>query len=140
MIASVTNLYWSEATRLFLHVVAACVWLGGQIVLAGLVPVVRRESRETLPSIARAFARIAWPAYAVLVATGIWNLWSLDTSNASTSYLSVVFFKVVVVAVAGVATVAHSNTQKVWVRAVGGSLSLVMSLIALYLGVLLTLA
>lgn len=140
MSGTATTLEWWEGLRLTLHVIAACVWVGGQFALAGLVPVLRTHSRETLPLVARAFAKIAWPAYVVLIATGVWNLWSIDTADASASYLLVVFLKVVFVAVAGLATLAHSTTQKVWVRAFGGALSMVASIVSVYFGVLLTLA
>ena len=46
----------SETWRLFLHVVAASVWVGGQIVLAGIVPVVRTGNRELLSLVAQQFA------------------------------------------------------------------------------------
>ncbi len=53
-----------DAFRLFLHVLAASVWVGGQIVLAGLVPTVRGFGEDATRQVARAFNRIAWPAYA----------------------------------------------------------------------------
>jgi putative copper export protein len=60
--------------RLFVHVLAATVWVGGQIAVAGLVPVLRGISTDAPRLAARRFAVVAWPAFAVLVATGIWNL------------------------------------------------------------------
>ena len=50
--------------RLSLHVLAACVWVGGQIVMLGLLPDVRRlggEAQEVLP-LAEAVARLATEA------------------------------------------------------------------------------
>ena len=55
----------TESVRLFLHVVAASVWVGGQIVLAGLVPQLRRSHPEAVTAIANGFGKIAWPAYVV---------------------------------------------------------------------------
>lgn len=140
MIAVVDSVKWLEGLRLSLHVLAACVWVGGQIVLAGLVPTVRAQSRDALPHVARAFARLAWPAFTVLIITGVWNIWTYDLDNASTSLLAVVFLKICLVAIAGIATAAHSNTTRVSVRAIGGALALVSSVAALYLGVVLTLS
>jgi len=57
--------------RLFLHILAASVWVGGQIALAGVVPSVRKVAPEATKAVARAFARVAWPAFAVVVLTGI---------------------------------------------------------------------
>ena len=60
--------------RLFLHVLAATVWVGGQVALAGLVPVVRRVGGvETARAVARRFQLIAWPAFGVLVALATWR-------------------------------------------------------------------
>ncbi len=58
---------------LYLHLLAATVWVGGLIVVAGLVPAVRRvtDDRSILKAIARRFGVISWTALGVLVATGI---------------------------------------------------------------------
>ena len=61
-----------DTVRLFLHVLAATIWVGGQLVLAALVPVLRRAGVVT--EAARRFNQVAWAAFAVLVATGIWNI------------------------------------------------------------------
>ena len=63
-----------ETVRLFLHVLAATVWVGGQLVLAALVPALRSAGPGVPRTAARAFNRVAWPAFGVLVATGIWNI------------------------------------------------------------------
>jgi putative copper export protein len=63
-----------DTVRLFLHVLAATVWVGGQLTLAALVPVLRRQGPEAPRAAARRFNLVAWPAYGVLIATGIWNI------------------------------------------------------------------
>ena len=50
----------AETIRLFLHVIAASVWVGGQIVLVGLVPQVRKTHPEAVKTIANGFGKIAW--------------------------------------------------------------------------------
>ena len=55
----------AESVRLFLHVIAAAVWVGGQIALAGIVPALRRDHPTATSTVAKAFARVAWPAFAV---------------------------------------------------------------------------
>ena len=70
-----------DAFRLFLHVLAASIWVGGQLVLAGLVPTVRRFGEDATRQVARAFNRIAWPAYGVAVVTGLWNVFDLPLED-----------------------------------------------------------
>ena len=55
--------------RLFLHVLGATIWVGGQFTLAALVPVLRTHSAELPRTVARKFNQIAWPAYGLLVIT-----------------------------------------------------------------------
>ncbi len=126
-----------DTVRLFLHALAAAVWVGGQITLAGLVPTVRRDAPQMLKPVARAFARLAWPAFVVLVATGAWNLAAVDVASTSTSYQVTVLVKVMVSVAAGAATAVHSIGRTRVALAVGGALGLVCSLAAMFLGLLL---
>jgi putative copper resistance protein D len=64
-----------------LHVFAAIVWLGGMFSL-GLVgaPVLRRVEppalrQQLFDQLGRAFRRVGWIAIAVLLVTGVLNLW-----------------------------------------------------------------
>jgi putative copper export protein len=98
-----------DQVRLFLHVAGATVWIGGQIALAALVPVLRRAAPpETLRAVARQFQRIAWPAFALLLATGIWNLVAVQVEDQRGAYLTTVFVKLCLVAVSGLAAAAHA--------------------------------
>src|SRR5512142_3130787 len=63
-----------DTVRLFLHVLAATVWVGGQLTLAALVPVLRRLGAGIPGAAARRFNQVAWPAFAILILTGIWNV------------------------------------------------------------------
>src|SRR5262249_9805079 len=63
-----------DTIRVFLHVLAATVWVGGQITLAALVPVLRMSGADIPRAAARRFNQVAWPAFAVLIVTGIWNV------------------------------------------------------------------
>ena len=60
-----------DTVRLFLHVLAATVWVGGQLTLAAVVPVLRRFGAQVPRTAARRFNHVAWIAFAVLIATGI---------------------------------------------------------------------
>src|SRR5262249_43278962 len=55
-----------DTIRLFLHVLAATVWVGGQLTLAALVPVLRVQGPAAPKAAARRFNLVAWPAYGVL--------------------------------------------------------------------------
>jgi putative copper export protein len=126
-----------ESLRTFIHLLAAAVWVGGQIVLSGLVPRVRKTNPEALKTIANGFARVAWPAFAVTVVTGMWNILDTDVSAMDTSYHVTLGVKIVLVMLAGFAAAAHANTKSKLVLALGGAIGLVASLATLYLGVLL---
>jgi putative copper export protein len=127
----------AATVRLFLHVLAATVWVGGQISLAGLVGTVRRQSPEAPRAVARAFAKLAWPAFAVLVITGVWNLTAVDLGNTTTAYQVTVFVKIAVAVSAGVFVLIHSLGRTKLALALGGALGLLCSLAALFLGILL---
>jgi len=121
--------------RLFLHVLAATVWVGGQLVLAGLVPVLRQVSPEAPRAAARQFGRIAWPAFWVLVATGFWNIAAVDTD--ADGFQATLTVKLVVVVLSGGSAWLHERADTPRGRAVYGSLTAVTALLALFLGVLL---
>lgn len=122
--------------RITLHVLAATIWVGGQVTLAGLLPVLRQHEGSAKQA-ARAFNRIAWPAFFVLVLTGVWNLAAVDITNTSNSYQITVFVKVAVAMVAGTATAIHSIGQSKVALALGGAVGALASLMAVFLGVLL---
>ena len=95
----------ASTIRLFLHVLAAMVWVGGQIVLAALVPAVRRAGgADSLRAVARRFQFVAWPAFVALVATGIWNLMEVDVGDRSSAYLTTFRYKGDRIEVDGIAT------------------------------------
>ncbi len=122
--------------RVFLHVTAATIWVGGQLTLAGLVPGLRALNADAPRAVARRFNRIAWPAFGVLVATGIWNILAVDP-DFSTSYGRTVMIKIAVVAISGVTALLHSVARTKLGLAVFGALTGVSALAALFLGVLL---
>jgi putative copper export protein len=125
-----------DTVRLFIHVVAAAVWVGGQITLAGLVPSLRRLGPDAPRTVARAFNRVAWPAFAVLVATGIWNVLAAAPSG-NTAYDATLALKIAVVAVSGGAAALHTAARSRRALAVWGALGGLAAVGALFLGVLL---
>jgi putative copper export protein len=126
-----------DTFRLFLHVLAATVWVGGQIVLAGLVPSLRRTSEGATKVAARAYARVAWPAFVVLVVTGLWNIAEVDVADTTTEYQITLFVKIALAVVSGAAAAVHQlGTSKV-ALALGGALGLLAALGAMFLGFVL---
>jgi putative copper export protein len=126
-----------ETLRLTLHVLAASVWVGGQIVLMGLVGPSRALGPEAPKALASAFARLAWPAYAVLVVTGFWNLSTFHWAAQSGAWKAVLIVKIVFVTAAGLGALLHGRATSRTAIAVWGSVAGLASVGALTLGVLL---
>jgi putative copper export protein len=122
--------------RLFLHVLAATVWVGGQLTLAGLVPGLRRLAPDAPRAVARRFNSIAWPAFGVLVVTGIWNIVAVHP-HWGTSYMTTLIVKIAVVAVSGITAFAHANARSRRSLAIFGAVSGLSAIGAVFLGVLL---
>lgn len=125
-----------DATRLFLHVVAATIWVGGQLTLAALVPTLRAIGHDAPKSAARRFNTIAWPAFGVLVATGIWNVIA-ERDHLSGRYETTLNVKLAVVVVSGLTAYLHIRARTKLGLAVFGALTGLSALAALLLGILL---
>lgn len=124
--------------RIFLHVLAATVWVGGQLILAALVPVLRRFGAEVPRAAARRFNQVAWVAFGILVVTGVWNITAVSHQvSHSASYRTTLIVKLVVVAISGVTALLHARAHGAGGRAVFGALTGISALLALFLGVLL---
>ena len=123
--------------RTFLHILAVCVWLGGQVVLAGVVPKMRKTNPGALSTLAKGYASVAWPAMILIVFTGAWGLAEIDTSNESSAYMVTFGIKMLLVASAIIATLIHSYGTSKLAKGLGGAIGLLSSLFAAYGGVLL---
>jgi putative copper export protein len=126
-----------DTVRLTLHVLAAAVWVGGQIVMMGLVGPARRLGGDGPKALARAFARLAWPAYVVLVVTGIWNVTTFTWADQSAAWKAVLVAKIVVVLLAGLGAFLHQRATTKAQLAVWGSVAGTASVAALAMGILL---
>jgi putative copper export protein len=114
--------------RLFVHVLAASVWVGGQLAVVGNTKIAARNP----------LARAAWPAFGLVVVTGLWSLTEVDVGDTSTDYQVTLFVKVLLAMASGAAAAVHAvGTGRVAV-AVGGSIGLVAAIGAMYCGLLLT--
>jgi len=126
-----------DTIRLTLHVLAATVWVGGQIVMVGLVGPARQLGGDAPKALARAFARMAWPAYLLLLVTGIWNVTAVHYSSQDSAWKAVLMAKIAVVILAGVAVGLHQRATTKGQLALWGSVGGVTSVAALVMGILL---
>lgn len=121
---------------MFLHVLSASVWVGGQIALAGEVPAVRTLGADATIRVARAFQRVAWPAYGLAVLTGMWNLFTLPLADLQHPWIEL---KVLAVLISGAGAAVHQVARRHrGLLAVGGATSLGFGVAAMYLGFLVT--
>ncbi len=125
-----------ETLRLFLHVLAATVWVGGQITLAALVPALRAAGSDVPRAAAAAFNRIAWPAFAVLVVTGAWNV--VAEGDKGPAYRHTLMLKYTLVLVSGVTAYVHARATSRRTTAVFGALTGLSALATLFVGILLS--
>jgi putative copper export protein len=121
--------------RLTLHVLAASVWVGGQFVVLGLLPTVREFGEGAPRKIAQAFGRLSWPAFWLLVATGVWNYLAINHANATPSWNAAFGVKMLMVVVAGAGTFLHTKATTAKSRGIYAGVGALASIAALVLGV-----
>ena len=126
-----------DGIRLTLHVLAASIWVGGQFTMAGLLPTARRAGADLPQKLARALAVLLWPAFAVLLITGFWNISAITLSGQSTAWKTVLIIKLVVVVIAGVGVYLHQRSTTKRSLAVWASVGGLASVAALVMGVFL---
>ena len=125
-----------ETLRLFLHVLGATVWVGGQITLAALVPALRAAGKDVPKVAANAFNRVAWPAFGLLVVTGIWNVAAEGDQGAP--YQHTLMLKYGLVVASGVTAFVHARATSRTAMAVFGALTGLTALATLFVGIMLT--
>lgn len=136
---------------LFLHIVAACVWIGGQITVAILIPALKGHP-ELVSAVGQRFQRAAWVAYGFLILTGILNVYNLGigwSGLVSTPPGRLVLDKLGFVALSGIAAAVHAlilaprRRERMSARAFSawaailGSISLLAALAAALYGVVI---
>jgi putative copper export protein len=122
-----------EVVRLTLHVLAATIWVGGQIVLLALMGPLRRIAPAAIAPAARTFAWVAWPAFAVLVATGVWLIAAAGTQ--SDAYRTTLMVKMVFVVLSGVGAALHTFVKNPTLKGVWASVGMLSALCVVLLGV-----
>ncbi|MEM7092972.1 MAG: hypothetical protein AAF567_08215 [Actinomycetota bacterium] len=126
--------FGADELRTILHLLGVAVWLGGQIVMLGLLPVLRKLGGDVPKQAAAGFGRVAWPAFGLVIVTGIWNLLAVDLSDVSTGYNAVFGIKMILVVVTGIAAWAHQSTTNAALRGITGGLGFAAALGAFILG------
>jgi len=123
-----------DTIRVTLHVLAACVWVGGQIVLVALMPTLHRAAPEAVAPAARAYAWVAWPAFAVIILTGFWSMTAsglmVDPASRTT-----ILIKMVLVLLSGLGAGLHTFAKRPVLKGVWGTVGLLTALGALLFGV-----
>ena len=125
-----------DAIRLTLHVLAATVWVGGQITLGALVPTLRHAGADVPRMAAQQLGRVAWTAYAVLIVTGIWNI-STEHDEIHGQYRTTLWVKIGFVVASGVTAWLHTRASTPRSRGILGGLSALTAIGAVFFGVLL---
>lgn len=105
--------------------------------MLGLLADLRKVGGDAAVRVARAFERIAWPAFGVLLLTGIWNVTALHVAHSTAAWKTVLGVKIAVVVLAGLAAYLHGRSTSRSSMALWGSVAGASSLAALVLGILL---
>lgn len=119
----------ADEVLLWIHIVAASVWVGGLITLGALVTALRRAGAERplLQAMARRFGVVSWVAMGVAVVTGVWQVsrlnipWSNDRLE----------LKVGLVVLAAGLALLHQLTAKRTSPAVRGILQAVILVVSI---------
>jgi putative copper export protein len=124
------NLHVIQVT---LHVLAASVWVGGLVLLLALSGPLQRTAPEAVAPAAWAFARVGWPAFVVLFATGVWMLAAggeLDKASQVT-----LMVKLMLVALSALGAALQTFVKGPAHKVMSGAFALVTALGAMLLGV-----
>ncbi|WP_419945341.1 hypothetical protein [Candidatus Poriferisodalis sp.] len=133
-----TVMFNLDTVRVALHVLAVTVWIGGQIVVGAVVPIVGRAFPGSGKVAAKAFSRVAWPAFGITVVTGLWGMLAIPSEETSTGWSMLLGIKMLLVLISGTAAVVHQNAgDNVMKRGVGAGVTLLFGLAALVMGVML---
>lgn len=124
-----------ETVRLFLHVLAATIWVGGQITLAALVPALRAAGTDVPRAAAQAFDKIAWPAFGVLLVTGVWNVIAENDRSGDAGYQGTLGLKYTLVLVSGVTAYLHTKADSKKMTAIYGAATGLSAIATLFVGI-----
>jgi putative copper export protein len=126
-----------DSIRIFLHLLGVTGWIGGQILMVGLLPLLRSLGPDAPRMAAVRFARVAWPCFGLAIATGLWSLWAVNLAERDTTYLTALLVKLLLVGLSGAAAAIHSATKSPALRGATGALGGLAALGALFAGAVL---
>ena len=122
--------------RLFLHLMAVTVWVGGQIVMMAILPALKAANVDGHPAmVAKAFNAIAWPAMAIAIFTGVWNL--LAVGETSSAWGATFGIKFIFVVLSGFGALRHQKAEDPKKKGLFGAIGFGAAIIATFLGVAL---
>jgi hypothetical protein len=78
---------------------------------------------------------MSWPAYWLLIATGIWNYFAIDHQSASSSWNAAFGIKMLMVVLAGLGSYLHTKATTPRARGVYAGVASLASVAALVLGI-----
>ena len=126
-----------DSIRIFLHLLGVAGWIGGQMLMVGLLPLLRSLGPDAPRLAAARFARVAWPCFGLAIATGLWSLLAVDLAGRDTGYLTALLVKLLLVGLSGAAAAIHSATKSPALRGATGALGGLAALGALFAGAVL---
>ena len=122
-----------DVIRLTLHVLGATIWVGGQILLAALVGPLRRVAPQAVAPAARVFAWVGWPAFALLIVTGLWML--VGAGETSPEFQTTLMVKLTLVALSGLGAALHTFAKSPALKGIWATVGLLSAVGAVLLGV-----
>ena len=127
-----------NTTRLFLHVLAATVWVGGQIALAGMVPGARKIDPGSAQGVGAAVQHDRLARVRRAVRDGVVEpRRGVEVPPAQHRWGITLFVKLLVVALSGVSAFAHQRSKGTLGLAVWGSLTGASAIGAVWVGIML---
>ena len=123
-----------DSIRVFLHLLGVPGWIGDQMVMVGLLPLLRTLGPDAPRLAAARFARVAWPCFGLAIATGISSLFAINLGDSDTGYLTALLVKLLLVGLSGAAAAIHSTTRSAALRGATGAIGALAALGALFTG------
>jgi len=105
---------------LWLHLIGAAVWLGGMVVVAAVMPTIRRAGGDDamISAVARSFGRVSWVAMGLAGVTGLTLLWNVRVGFGSTEFAINVAVKLLAVGLAVGLALWHQTSAREYSAAV----------------------